>query len=178
MSAANIDHFRLLLEYNRWANGVILDGAQQVSEADYLTAVEGLSFGSLHATLVHILTSELIWVSRWIGDAPPEWVVNLRESRISEDDVPTYSSLRQVWAPAQDRLRELSIAMTDETLNAPIAYVDLAGNPFEQPLREVITHMVNHGTQYRAEAAVRLTQLALSPGDLDFVTFVRRQRHA
>ncbi len=176
MAAANADHFRLLLDYSRWANGVILERARQASESDYLAAVEGLSFGSLHATLVHILTSELIWLARWTGDEPPQWVVNLRESRISDDDVPSLAELEQVWNPAQERIRELSVAMTDETLSAPIAYVDLSGNSGDQPLREIITHMVNHGTQYRSEAAVRLTQLGLSPGDLDFVTYVRRHR--
>ena len=176
MSSTNADHFRLLLEYNLWANGVISGRASEAPEPDYLAHVEGLSFGSLHATLVHILTSELIWLSRWTGDAPPQWVVNLRESRISTDDVPHYAALQQAWAPAQDRIRELSTAMTDETLVAPMAYTDLSGNTHEQPLREVITHMVNHGTQFRAEAAVRLTQLGLSPGDLDFVSYVRRHR--
>jgi uncharacterized damage-inducible protein DinB len=33
------------------------------------------------------------------------------------------------------------------------------GERNEQTLHELIEHFINHGTQFRAEAAVRLTQL-------------------
>ena len=177
MSAANADHFQLLLDYNRWANGVILDRAQQASESDYLTAVEGLSFGSLHATLVHILTSEMVWLSRWRGETLPEAFMNARQSdRISQTEIPTIEAMETLWRETGEALAKFAGEMTDDSVSSELEYADLSGNQQSQPLRELITHVLTHGMQFRAEAAVRLTQLGLSPGDLDFVFFVRQQR--
>ena len=64
--------FRTLFDYNHWANEKVLGEASQVETAQYYAGVPGLSFGSLHATLVHILVAELVWLPRWQSSLPPE----------------------------------------------------------------------------------------------------------
>ena len=174
MPAASTDFFRLLLGYSQWANGQVMDRAREASEADYMADADGLSFGSLHATLIHIMTSEIIWIARWTGETPPEWVAKVRQSEeIARNEIPSIAALSEIWQENSNRFKNFTQALTDEAISARLAYRDLSGNESEQPLRELIAHVVNHGTQYRAEASVRLTQLGLSPGDMDFVAFAR-----
>ncbi len=76
----------------------------------------------------------------------------------------------------EERLKQASFfaSLTDEVVKSTLAYEDQYGNANSQPLWQLMTHLLNHGTQFRAEAAVRLTQLGLSPGDLDLIVWLRR----
>ncbi len=99
MAAANADFFQLLLEYSQWANGRIMDHACEASESDYMADADGLSFGSLHATLIHIMTSEIIWLARWTGETPPEWVAKVRQSgEIARNEIPSLAGFRNCGA--------------------------------------------------------------------------------
>ncbi len=152
----NADNFRRLLDYN----GLVMQSAEVVAESDYHRTSAGLSFGSLHATLVHILVGELVWLARWEGSLPPERLKDARKAqRLAEHEIPSFEAFTELWCREQDRQMRFSSALTDEMVSATVVYDDQYGNPDEQPLCQLITHLVNHGTQFRAEAAVRLTQL-------------------
>lgn len=169
------DGFRLLFEYNAWANDRVVDKAAEVAETDYYAASEGLSFGNLHATLVHIMLGELVWLSRWQGLKPPE---SLKDGRLAatlaRTEVPALARLREMWSAERAKQASYFTRLTDAMVKSPLAYEDQYGNPNSQPLWQLMTHVLNHGTQFRAEAAVRLTHLGASPGDLDLIVWLRR----
>jgi uncharacterized damage-inducible protein DinB len=169
-------HYRLLLEYNAWANNVVLEKASLVGEPDYFAPVAGLSFGSLHATLVHMLVAEIVWLARWQGGKPPEALRDARQAdRLAREEIPTVARLQAMWAEEQAKMASFTAALTDGRVESVLAYQDQQGNAWSQPLWELMAHVVNHGTQFRAEAAVRLTQLGLSPGDLDLIVWLRQK---
>ena len=62
--------------------------------------------------------------------------------------------------------------VTDERLNNRFSYTSTQGDPYERILWHTMVHLVNHGTQHRAEAAVLLTDFGHSPGDIDLVYFL------
>ena len=170
----NADYFRLLFKYNRWANQLILDRASEVQDSAYFAVVPGISFGSLHATLVHILVSELIWLARWQGDLPPEELKYGRKAdRLAITEIPTFDALATLWREEEEKQRRFLASLTDQDVSSTIAYSNAYGEPNEKPLSQLLAHLINHGTQFRAEAAVRLTQLEMSPGDLDLIVFLR-----
>ena len=65
----NVDDFRTLYAFNRWATNCLVGAARLLSPAD-LTRDIGTSHGSVRGTLVHMLWAEWIWLQRWRGESP------------------------------------------------------------------------------------------------------------
>jgi uncharacterized damage-inducible protein DinB len=151
-----------LYKYNQWANAKILNAAANVT-ADQFLADASFPHGGLRGTLVHILFAEWIWRNRWQGESPG--------FRIKPDEFPTFDSLRQRWAMEEQSLMEFVEGLSDDLLNTPFQYKTTRGEPHEQILWKAMVHVVNHGTQHRAEAAALLTDFGCSPGDVDMIGF-------
>lgn len=172
----SLTYFRTLFEYNRWANHKVLDAAAQVSEAEYVLPAAGLSFGSLHATLVHALVAEIVWLARWQGSLPPVALKDARAAaRLAVTEIPTLAEVRRLYAEEEAKQERFFAALTEDEVEKPLVYVTQHGEANAQPLSETMAHMFNHGTQFRTEAAVRLTQLGHSPGDLDLIIYLRQR---
>ena len=168
------EFWRKAFRYNRWANGVILAKASEVPEADYYATAPGLSFGSLHATLVHTLVAEVVWLARFEGGLPPEELKDARRSdELAVTQLPTLESLKTMWRAVDAQQVRVFQPLKDDNVTSMLAYRTQYGEAFEQPLGELLLHLLNHGTQFRAEAAVRLSALGVSPGDLDLIVWLR-----
>lgn len=163
----NPTDIRLLIDYNIWANERVLAAAARL-DPEQFAAPAGLSFGSLRGTLAHILAAEVVWRLRCQeGVSPP--------ALLAESDFPTLESLRRRWAAEQEALRRYALGLTGAALEATVSYRTTQGTPRQDVLGHLLAHVVNHGTQFRAEAAVALTRSGQSPGDLDLIYFMRTQ---
>jgi uncharacterized damage-inducible protein DinB len=154
----------LLIEYHYWANHKILAGAAELSP-EQLSAPVGLSHGSLLATLAHGLAAEYVWRERCQGNSP-ERLPDVR-------DFSTLEALRERWQVEEAAMRRYIAGLDDADLNRTVNYRSTKGVPYENVLWQILAHMINHGTQTRAEAALALTALGHSPGDLDLILFLR-----
>ena len=139
----NREYAQLLFDYNRWANGLIFAKAAEVSSEDYMAEAEGLSFGSLHGTIRHLLGAERGWVRRWQGEAPEQ---------LSEEATPDLASLRTVWLQEVERQEAYLNGLSDEAVAAPFEFQLRDGRGGSYPLWQMVAHVVNHGTQFRSEA--------------------------
>jgi uncharacterized damage-inducible protein DinB len=157
----------LLYDYNYWANTRVLDAATRVSPERF-SAPAGLSHGSLRGTLAHILGTEVIWRLRWQEGLS---VTALP----AEDEFPTLEVIRTRWAAEERAMREYLATVSDEALSQKMQYKTTKGVPRENVLWHVLVHVVNHGTQFRSEAGVILTQYGQSPGDVDLLAFLRER---
>jgi uncharacterized damage-inducible protein DinB len=161
------DYFATLARYNAWANRRLYRACGRLSEGEYL--LDRLStFGSLHATLNHILVADRIWLARIEGRTPPSLnpdqilyadLIGLKVARMAEDA----------------HLRNLVAGLSQAMLDQPLIYRNRRGDRFETPLRQVLGHMFNDQAHYRGEAGVLLAQTGVSPPLLDLIRFVRQE---
>lgn len=160
------DYARTVFDYASWATARVLAVVDGLAP-EQLHAAPIPAHGSLFATLVHTLGGEIIWRERIQGAAPRTF--------LSPDDVPTLADLRALWSAEAAHWRELLADLDDAAVAAPLTYPNMSGRLFTQPVWQILAHLVNHGTQHRAEAAAILTALGHSPGDLDMIMYFRER---
>lgn len=159
------DDILTLYEYNYWANARILEAAAKVSHQQFI-APGKMSHGGLRGTLAHTLLAEWIWRMRCHERVSPTSV-------FTEDEFPTLADLVTRWQAEEKQMRSFLSNLTDEDLPQIIDYTATGGRPQANILWQILAHVVNHGTQHRSEAAVLLTELGHSPGDLDLIVYLR-----
>ena len=158
----NVLYFSMLYDYHYWANERILRTAEKVNDAQFFAATD--THWSLRKTLVHTMSAEWLWLSRWRGVSP--------KAGLNEDDFPTLESIRTRWRAGEQDMRAFQATLNDEGLKCVVQYTNTRGQSFAFPLWQLMAHVVNHGTQHRAEAAALLTDWGYSPGDMDLSLFL------
>lgn len=153
-----------LYDYNYWANRRILRAVERLDAAQF-TAPTTHTYGSLRGTLIHTLSAEWIWRSRWQGTSPT--------AMLPEADVPTLAAIRLRWDVEERQMRAYLATLRDEDMHRVIHYQSTSGKPLENLLWETLLHVVLHGMQHRSEAAAMLTDFGQSPGDIDFIYYLR-----
>ncbi len=156
-----------LFDYNYWATARVLKAAANLTP-DQFIAPAGLSHGSVRGALTHILGAEMVWRMRCAEGTS-------LSALPGEEDFPTLNALRERWADEEQKMRAYLNSLSDETLNQAVHYKTTKGVPHENVLWNLLVHVVNHGTQFRSEAAVALTNDSQSPGDLDLLQYFREK---
>ena len=161
----NRDDINLLFRYNDWANERILDTAEKVSPEE-LAAENDFGWGSLRGALTHLMDAEYAWrillkENRHVGELPPE-------------AFPDVAAIRARWSEERAALRDYLGGLSDDDLVGTVVYEGM-GKTYTRVLWHCLAHVVNHGTQHRAECAAILTGFGHSPGNLDFAEFLLDQ---
>ena len=158
---------RTLFDYNYWSKARIMGAALKVTPAQF-TAVNSSSYGSLRGTLVHNLNAEVIWRKRLSRETPPFDLP-------AESVFLTPQDLNDYWLTDEDLMRAFIASLTDADLEAVFEYKNSKGTVFHNFTWGILAHVVNHGTQHKAEAAAMLTDFGYSPGDIDLIVYLREK---
>ena len=156
------DFCRTMARYNAWQN----TGLRKLVEGMPLAELDrdrGAFFGSIRATLNHLLWGDRVWLSRFAGtEAPGGGVAQ------SVDLTPTI----HVWGAERFRT-DGRITLWAERLRAVDLIGDLtwysgaAGREITRPLQPLVMHFFNHQTHHRGQIHAMLTAAGLRPGDTD-----------
>jgi uncharacterized damage-inducible protein DinB len=159
---ADAAQFRRLIAYNQWADERILAALAGLS-AEELHQPREAYFGSLADNLWHTVWAQELWLARWKGGTGPPL------------ERPAASDWPALFAAAHAGLRDYVAARAPDDFDRVVHYRNTKGQPFALPLGQLVTHLVNHGTQHRAETGLLLERLGRSPGNLDYLIFARAQ---
>jgi len=161
--------YRDFAAYNEWANCRLYDAAAALDDAQY-RADTGAFFGSIHATLNHLLVTDRIWVDRFdsLDCAQPAL-----DTILFED----FSSLRMARVAEDSRLRGFIKALSEADLSRDISYANSSGARFTQTLASALDHLFNHQTHHRGQVHCLLTHLGgkTAAPSLDMILFQRER---
>lgn len=159
-----VEHFRTLARYNAWARDRFLAAVSDMSEEDFLRDL-GDGVGSVRDKLAHILAAESIWLDRLEGRSAAKFP--------PASEFPDRKTLSDRWSQTGARLDQIIAALDEDSLNKACVYKSLKGDEFSSKLWEILTHVFNHGTYHRGQAASLIRRIKGTPPVTDFIVFVR-----
>ncbi len=148
-----VDDTRFLFAYDRWATRRILAASVGLGGTSW-EAPNAIGERGLAGILIHQLGAHQRW-RHGLSDSP-------ETPRPEKGPLPSIEALSESW---EQEWRDLD-AWLDGMDDAFVARTDDG-----VPIWQMLAHVVNHGTQHRAEAAALLTDAGHSPGDLDMIDF-------
>ena len=154
-----------LLDFHYWARDRLLDAVAQLTP-DELHRDLGSSYGSVRDTLVHIVTAEWAWCSRWEGESP--------SGHLLATDFDTVEDIRARWKVEEARVRGFVGRLEPNEMNRVIEYAQMGGAPVRSVFWHMLQHVVNHATFHRGQVTAMLRQLgAEPPRSQDLIGFYR-----
>lgn len=158
-----------LIDYNYWANGLICKYTDRLNQNEY-NQKAAHSHKSLHEILVHILFAEWIWRLRMMGNSPSLAEIS---TLLRPQDFTSLDEVVEKWFDEEMKMREFITQISEGKLFENLTYMTTKGDEVEDVFIDILTHVVFHGMQHRAEAASILHNYNQSPGDIDFIRYLR-----
>ena len=167
-----LDHLRRMALYNCWANQRLLAACASLPADEYHKSRPSF-FGSLHATLGHVVVADRLWLARILNEPSPGY-------GLDQGLYPDLKSLRAARQADDQRLIQVLARTKDDDLGRDAIY-----RPVSQPELEVRTpvhlcwlHMFNHQTHHRGQAHDQLSQTNVPPPPLDLIFYLRETNNA
>ena len=156
----NADAFRYLYDYHFTENHKMWDRyVTSLSEEQFTQGVD-YSHGSVRDQTVHLLSVDEIWFSELRGVEPSEPFppANLNDRE----------SIRAHWDSVEQSMRDYLAELRDDMLfDKP-----LSGEDQDLILWQVLLHVVNHGTDHRAQLLRNLHDLGVKTTSQDYIFYV------
>lgn len=158
----NANAFRHFYEYHFTENRKIWDSYIASLTYEQFTQDVDYSHGSVREQIIHLMSVDEVWFSELQGVEPSE---SLPSTNIDDRE-----SVRNHWDDIEKRMRNYLAELRDESL-------------FEKPIKEpeedkdlivwqVLLHVVNHGTDHRAQLLRLLNDLGVKTESQDYIFYV------
>jgi uncharacterized damage-inducible protein DinB len=155
-------YVRTMAAYNAEMNRRLYAAASRLSDEERRRD-RGAFWGSLHATLVHILWGDSQWMSRFDGWERP--TTPIKESGHMLID---YAELCSRRVKADADIEGWAGKVDEPWLNADLTWFSgAAQREISAPKRLLVTHFFNHQTHHRGQAHALITAAGEKTDDTD-----------
>jgi uncharacterized damage-inducible protein DinB len=143
-----------LIRYNNWANAQVLATCLKLTEEQVAASAPG-SYGSIHATLGHLIAAEADYINRLTGNGPKppfRW-----EDKPALEDIFTFSGI-------------VATALLDAIQRVPpdhIVHEEEDGNTMDYKARLLFIQVINHGIEHRTNVTTILSGMGLPAPEVD-----------
>jgi uncharacterized damage-inducible protein DinB len=156
----NANAFRHFYDYHFAENRKIWDRyVPQISDEQFTQPMD-YSRGSVRDQIVHLINCDTVWFSGLRG-------VEIPEDR-NPTDFPDRASIRAHWDNVEQTMRDYLAKLRDDMLfDKP-----LDGEDKDLIVWQVLLHVVNHGTDHRAQLLRLLNDLGVKTEYQDYIFYV------
>ena len=158
----NADAFRHFYNYHFTENRKIWDSYITPLSHEQFTQAVGYSHGSVRNQILHLISADDAWFSELRGVAPSE--------PLPPADFDDRNIIRAHWDIIEQNMRDYLSELRDDML---------FDRPIEEPeedkvliVWQVLLHVVNHGTDHRAQLLRLLNDLGVDTKSQDYIFYV------
>lgn len=148
------DTLTTLFSHNLWANLCLLNACAPLTDEQLNTTILG-AYGSILDTLQHIVTAEQSYFSRISTGQPHRHPADALPLTIAE-------MVDAVHASGTGLVKWASTVQPNDAVQ-----VDWNGVPRDAPKTVILTQVINHATEHRAQIMAIMTQLGIQSPALD-----------
>lgn len=153
-----------MARYNQWQNKGLRAMVEEMSE-DELRKDRGAFFGSLFATMNHLLWGDILWMSRFDGGEGPG--VEAKDNTSLTPNVAEWGRMRFV---TDGRIREWATGLNAVDLVGDVTWFSgMVNAELSKPLQLCVMHFFNHQTHHRGQIHAMLTATGRKPNDTDLI---------
>lgn len=156
----NADAFRHFYNYHFAENRKIWDSYVLPLTDEQFTRDVNYSHGSVRDQIIHLMSVD----EAWFGDLGAVEIANAFDPAQDEDR----QSLRAYWDEVERQMGQYLEQLTDEVLTEK----PLEGEDENLILWQVLLHVVNHGTDHRAQLLRLLNDLGAETNYQDYIFYV------
>lgn len=157
----NSEYIHALFEYHDAANQQLWGSILRLSD-DQFVHEPGYSIGSVRNHVVHVMDVDQRWLRRIKGEPLGE--------RLVWTDFTTPSAAQARWNEIEAGVLADVRAFDDAALSRVIDYdLPQRGGPKHNPVWQILAHVVNHGTDHRAQVLRLLWELGAPTFEQDLI---------
>ncbi|MEL6405619.1 MAG: DinB family protein [Chloroflexota bacterium] len=159
----NVEMIQTLFDYHYARHGQMWGSIMQLSERDFIS--EGAySHGSLRNQLVHLIDDDMSWVS---------FLESKAYTHLQAEDFETRDRLFEIFEQTEAYVLEFVNKLDDAILQKSYHWQPSAvPHPQEITGLQVLVHVVNHGTDHRAQIMRMLQDFGVPTFDQDLMAYL------